>query len=165
MRDLRLLSGGEKSKIPDTDPEVCTVMVNLADFKDAHYDLRLRSHVGYHVDTQMGLLRSERYQHMLARAATLAWSCRTVRVVCLCKRGRHRSVATVALLEKLFHRIHPNLVRHLESQGWYESTCAGECSVCMANETPPRVTEVLNQVYSQMPCRKVSKDVWYLRAH
>ena len=137
-------------------------MVNLAGCQDPHYNKKLRPHVGYHV----ALHRSERYRLVLARAANMSWSCRTVRAACWCKRGRHRSVTTVALLEKLFHRINPNLeidVRHVESRRWCGSTCARECPICRANETPQRMAELPDQVRSQTPCRAVLKDVGYLR--
>ena len=58
-----------------------------AKFKDAHYDRKLRSRVAYHVNMRMGLLGSQRYRLILARAAILKDSAYSKRAASCCCHG------------------------------------------------------------------------------
>ena len=60
------------------------------------FPIRLQWHI------QLELLRIGRFRSVLACAATRAWSHREVRMVALCSVGKHRSVASVCLLSKLW---------------------------------------------------------------
>ena len=160
LRDLSLLSGGSRSRVPSSNRP--TTQIDLKDFPNPNRDRKLSRHIGYNVQIQLELLRMKRFRAVLAYAATCAWSHREVRMIALCSAGKHRSVAFICLLTKLFHVINPDIVvnvKHLAAPNWAPWTCEGKCPVCLANRTPVEMLDLLNRVKNSMPCQAAAPEV------
>ena len=152
IRELMLYSCGKHSWF--NGPRVTTVEIELRDFHDSHYDWPLTRHVGFHIEIQMGLLGELRFWQILARAVTLTWSVPRARIICRCSRGRHRSVAAVSLLRKLYSMLNSDIrisAAHRESYNWRESTCSGQCSVCARDPVSSATRQYLREIIDMLP--------------
>ena len=111
---------------------------------------------------QLELLRNKGFRNVLAYAATSAWSHCKARVVAICSAGKHRSVASVCLLSKLFHLINHDIqvnIEHLEVPNWAGWTCADRCPVCAAKRTSQEMIDLLLTIKDSMPCKTAVQKV------
>ena len=119
-------------------------------------------HVGLNVYIQLDLLRNKGFRNVLAYAATSARSHCKARMVAICSAGKHRSVASVCLLSKLFHLINHDIqvnIEHLEAPNRAGWTCADRCTVCAANRTPQEMIDLLLMIKDSMPCKTAVQEV------
>ena len=50
-------------------------------------------------------------------------------------------------------------IEHLESRGWYTSTCAGQCNTCAADECPAEMRRHLRDVSMLLPYQEDVDEV------
>ena len=64
----------------------------------------------------------------------------TIRVVCLCSQGRHRSVAVASTLQAVYEKMGYNSIgpTHLSKDDWWKGMCF-ECEECKPNKTNDRL--------------------------
>ena len=73
----------------------------------------------------------------------------TIRVVCLCSQGRHRSVAVASTLAAVYAKMGYNslMPKHLSKSRWWEGMCS-KCTDCKPNKKKDKLYEQLARDYA-----------------
>ena len=84
----------------------------------------------------------------------MAWIAKSIRIICRCRRGRHRSVAAVSLLRKLFHLLSPATFHFRKScvnvlAG--RTAPSGQCVTCAADNFPVEMRQYLFEIKDMLP--------------
>ena len=115
-----------------------------------HYSLACYSnHCGEHTAIVRACIDSTSFQSLMKECRTRAdslWASgeNMIRVMCLCGRGWHTSVAVACILKGLYsEKGYTSLgPRHLSRNSWYNQLC-NECEDCQLNDTKEKMFRTL----------------------